>query len=388
MSLVGNLKTVSFSDLLQLISTNKKTGMLSVTRSNQEKNLFFDRGEIVSSVTSDQEDWFLSQFLFRKKRIDEKDWDRVLLLSKSCGKRMIDTLAESGLVSRQDIMETLRILIEETVFGIFGWEEAKFEFVEGKLPPRGVFRLKMNTMGIIMEGAKRLDEWSEIQKVLPSNDFCLKPNLNPPVKEGFINLTPDEYHTLFLIDEQKTISEILMESPLGELTTSRSLSSLIANGLIVKEENKTANGNKREEEEVLLHTVFQVYHLCFSLVEGVLTQKLGQGKDQILNRFIDRQKDYYPVTGKLSKRGFLEKETFYLVAKKIPEEIRLHQLLDSLNSALSESLKTLHSILGKNIKNSVSKRIKNEITKLLKNEKWVAEKYELPQEIYRVLDKA
>jgi len=46
MSLVGNLKTLSFSDLLQLISANKKTGMLSVNRYGQPRNLFFVKGDL------------------------------------------------------------------------------------------------------------------------------------------------------------------------------------------------------------------------------------------------------------------------------------------------------------------------------------------------------
>lgn len=386
MSLVGNLKTVSFSDLLQLISTSKKTGMLSIARQNQEKGIFFSKGEIISFISSDQDDWFLSQFLLRKRNLDKKDWDRVLFLSKSSGKRIADTLIELGLASRQDILEGLRILIEETVFAIFGWEEAEFEFAEGKLPPSGELKLKTNTMGMIMEGAKRVDEWSEIQKILPPNDFSLKPTLKPPAKEGMINLTVDEYQSLILIDGQKTLGEILVESPLGEFTTSKSLSSLISNGLIVKGEKKTPIEEKKEEE-VLLDVIYQVYQHCFSLVEQILTQKIGQGKDQLLNRSIVELREYYPVLGKLSRRGFLEKENFFLVVKEIPQETRLHQLLDSLNSTLFQYLKTLRSVLGRNIDNYVCNQIKKEITPLLKREKWIAEKYQLTEEIYRVLNK-
>jgi hypothetical protein len=72
MSLVGNLKTVSFADLLQLISTNKKTGMLSVTRQNQQRDIFFIRGEIIYFVSSEQEDWMVSQFLLRKSKKGKK----------------------------------------------------------------------------------------------------------------------------------------------------------------------------------------------------------------------------------------------------------------------------------------------------------------------------
>jgi len=387
MSLVGNLKTVSFSDLLQLISANKKTGMLSVARQSQKKSVFFVKGEMISFVDSDQDDRFLSQFLIRKREIDRKDSDRVLLLSKGSGKRIVDTLIEWGLVSRQDILQGLKILAEETVFAIFGWEEAEFEFVEGKLPPSAKFKSEMNTVGIIMEGAKRVDEWSEIEKILPPYDFSVKPTLKPPSEEGRVNLTLEEYQTLLLIDGQKTISEILLESPLGEFTTSKSLSNLISNGLIVKGEKKTPTEGKKEEEKTVLEVIYQIYHYCLSTVEHILTQKMGEGGEELLDRSVAEQKEHYPVVAKLSKRGFLEKENFFLVAGEIPEETRLHQLLDLLNSILLRYLKTLRSVLGRNVENQVANQIRKEMTSILKKEEWAAEKYQLGQEIFRVLSK-
>lgn len=387
MSLVGNLKTVSFSDLLQLISTNKKTGMLSVTRHGQQKNVFFLKGEIISFVSSDKEDWSLSQFLFRKKKIDKKDYDRTLLLSKSSGKRIVDTFAQLGLVSKGEILEALRIRIEDTVFGIFGWEEAEFEFAEGKLPPPGVLNLKMNTMGMIMEAAKRADEWAQVQKILPAYDFSVRPNLNPPGQGGMIKLTLDEYQTLLLIDGQKTISQILLESASGEFAASKSLADLISRGLIAKGEKKVPKEDKKDEQKILLDIIFQVYHHCLSVVDETLIQKLGQGKDHISNRFFATQKEHYPILGKLIRKGTLEKRNFFSAAEEIPGEIRLHQLLDSLNFALSQSLSALHSILGEKIKGQVLARIKKEITTILNTEEGVGEKYQVPEEIYRVLSK-
>lgn len=387
MSLVGNLKTLSFSDLLQLVSTNKKTGMLTVTRYGQQRNIFFVKGEIISFISSDQEDWLLSQLLFRRKKIDKKEWDRALLLSKSSGRRIVDTLIESGLLSRAEVLEALKIRTEETVFAIFGWEEAEFEFAEGKLPPPGALALRMNTMAMIMEAARRVDEWAEVQKTLPPQDFSLMPNLDPPAEQGRVNLTLDEYQTLLLVDGKRTVNEILLESPSGEFTTSKSLSGLISRGLVSKGEKRTVKEKKEDEEKVLLDILFEVYHRCFSLVDEVLIQKLGRGKDAMVSRLTARQREYSPSLGRLIKKGNLEKTSFFSAAQEIPREIRLHQLLDLLNFALSQSLKTLRSILGENIKNSVSDRIKKEFLSILDRDKSVSEKYQLSEEIHRTLSK-
>jgi len=388
MSLVGNLKTLSFSDLLQLISANKKTGMLSVNRYGQPRNLFFVKGEIISFISTEQEDWSISQLIFRRKKLDKKECDRALLLSKSSGRRIVDVLLDSGLVSKAEVLEGLRIRTDEMAFGIFGWEEAEFEFEEGKLPPPGALALRMNTMGMIMEGAKRVDEWAEVQKNLPAHDFLLKPNSDPPGEQSRIDLTIDEYQTLLLVDGKRTINEILLESPSGEFTTSKSLSTLISRGLVSKGEKRRVKKNKDDEEKILLDILFQLYHQCFSLVDEVLLQKVGRGKDDLVNRLMVGQKEHYPYLGKLIKRGTLEKTDFLSLAQEIPGEIRLHQLLDTLNFALSQWLKTVGSALGKNAKSYVSARIKKEMTPILNRDTGITEKYQLSEEIHRVLCRA
>jgi len=388
MSLVGNLKTLSFSDLLQLISANKKTGMLSVNRYGQPRNLFFVKGEIISFISTEQEDWSISQLIFRRKKLDKKECDRALLLSKSSGRRIVDVLLDSGLVSKAEVLEGLRIRTDEMAFGIFGWEEAEFEFEEGKLPPPGALALRMNTMGMIMEGAKRVDEWAEVQKNLPAHDFLLKPNSDPPGEQNRIDLTINEYQTLLLVDGKRTINEILLESPSGEFTTSKSLSTLISRGLVSKGEKRRVKKNKDDEEKILLDILFQLYHQCFSLVDEVLLQKVGRGKDDLVNRLMVGQKEHYPYLGKLIKRGTLEKTDFLSLAQEIPGEIRLHQLLDTLNFALSQWLKTVGSALGKNAKSYVSARIKKEMTPILNRDTGITEKYQLSEEIHRVLCRA
>ena len=54
MSLSGNLKTVAFPDILQLLATGKKTGMLECRTNTRQKEVAFRDGNIVhaSSVNS------------------------------------------------------------------------------------------------------------------------------------------------------------------------------------------------------------------------------------------------------------------------------------------------------------------------------------------------
>ena len=57
MGLTGNLKTISFPDVLQLLSTGKKTGVLSLVSGTRKKEVCFKDGNIshASSVNSSED---------------------------------------------------------------------------------------------------------------------------------------------------------------------------------------------------------------------------------------------------------------------------------------------------------------------------------------------
>jgi hypothetical protein len=64
MSLTGNLNTISFPDLLQLLSTGKKTGTLTLTRHRMQKQIAFRSGNVVfASSLNDKEDLFGTMLL-------------------------------------------------------------------------------------------------------------------------------------------------------------------------------------------------------------------------------------------------------------------------------------------------------------------------------------
>ena len=54
--LAGNLRTVPLSDLLQLISSSGKTGMLSITREDQTREIYFMKGNIIQASSSGNEE--------------------------------------------------------------------------------------------------------------------------------------------------------------------------------------------------------------------------------------------------------------------------------------------------------------------------------------------
>ena len=61
MSFTGNLKTVAFPDILQLLSTGKKTGILVITKQNIQKEICFKDGNIIYAQSANDKDDFFGE---------------------------------------------------------------------------------------------------------------------------------------------------------------------------------------------------------------------------------------------------------------------------------------------------------------------------------------
>ena len=171
MSLAGNLKTVSFPDILQLLATGKKTGILYVSTSTRQKEIAFRNGNIIYASSINSSEDLLGNLLLKLGKISKADLDRAILMHKQTGRQLGTTLVDMNLFEKEEVMECLKIQIEEIVYNLFSWEEGEFKFVEGAEPKRMQFPMELSTMNVIMEGTRRIDEWFEIQKVLPPDDI-------------------------------------------------------------------------------------------------------------------------------------------------------------------------------------------------------------------------
>ena len=93
-----------------------------------------------------------------------------------------DVLVSSGAVTHDALEEAVRSHVEETVLGLFLWPEGRFTYRDEAPPERGravhaarvrAGRADRDARGILMEGMRRLDEWTRIVKVLPSDEVQL-----------------------------------------------------------------------------------------------------------------------------------------------------------------------------------------------------------------------
>lgn len=392
MGLTGNLKTVSFPDVLQLLSTGKKTGILSITYGSRKKEIAFREGNIIcaSSVNSNED--LLGNLLLKRGKISKRDLERAIALHKQTGRALGSTLVDMELFQKQEVADCLRMQIEEIVYNLFSWSEGEFSFAEGGAPQNANLLVNLSTMNVIMEGTRRIDEWLEIQKVLPPNDVLLRIRLTPKGKTDEIILSLEEFKILSIINGERTLPDLIEASPIGEFPTCRALYKLVVAGLVESAGKASTDkvGENENLEEVLLGIIFRLYNACFLRIRRVVEELVGAsnpGYSRFVAGFRRGILVFFPGCDPGSESG-PSFEKFLEEVSKIPETVRLHRILVMLEDMLHEYLEYVFTHLGQGPFQDAVGRVKKEISEPLAVRRELVKKFRLDENFYDTIRKA
>jgi hypothetical protein len=118
---------------------------------------------------------------------------------------------------------------EEAVYTLAIWRRGDFRFEPGKASE--IRTISKSNTNLLMEAARRLDEWRVLSKKVPSTDmvpeFVVQEN-----REGQINLNTSEWLVLSKIDGQRNIKELAVACGLSVFDAAKILYGLVATGLL------------------------------------------------------------------------------------------------------------------------------------------------------------
>ncbi|MBN2368944.1 MAG: DUF4388 domain-containing protein [Vicinamibacteria bacterium] len=165
-SLAGNLVTMPLPDVLQWIGTGRKTGTLHLMRRAVEKRLLFREGRLISSWSNHPRDR-LGQFLIRDRRLTEQQLFEALLRQEREGRLLGVILIEDGVLTATELRGLLQVKAEESIYDAFLWAEGQFDFLENDLPDEIAVHVDLNVTELVLEGIRRVDDWTRIRRTLP-----------------------------------------------------------------------------------------------------------------------------------------------------------------------------------------------------------------------------
>jgi len=231
MAIKGSLKEASLPDVLQLLAMGQKTGCLSIADRSNFGYIYFEKGRICYASIVNRRDR-LGDILVKHDKITQDQLDAAIhRQGKERGKKLGQILVVQEVISQEELERYMRVQIEESVFYLFTWTQGTFNFEADVRPEQQDFLVSINPESLLLEGARRVDEWSLIEKKIPSFDLIfLLDKDRLAISEA--NLTDAQQRVLPLLDGSRDVNQVIEDSGLGEFEIGKALYGLITAGFL------------------------------------------------------------------------------------------------------------------------------------------------------------
>ncbi len=269
MALEGTLRDFSLADILQLISLQKKTGLLTLRSPDDNVTLGFSEGRLVSAESSAKRmDTRLGTVLVKTRRLSQESLSKALEIQSQTLQRLGFILLKNGFCSGEDLREGLDIQIKKITYGLFRWTDGDYVFdQQDRIDYDHEYVTPMSVESLLMEGARMMDEWPIIEKVVRSLEAVYQ---RVPVAQPVVPADGDEEHEDFgdativkrahaqesksepiriskaewavyeLVDGRRAVSGIIERTFLSEFDGCKAFYDLVSRGLV--EEAKPISG--------------------------------------------------------------------------------------------------------------------------------------------------
>ena len=254
MAIEGPLKELHIHDVFQLLDLGRKTGVLTVTSELRQNDgtVFFEGGAVVGAEITDNPHP-LGGLLIRSGKVSAEDVARARDMQASRGQRLGELLVQIGAISRRDLDTQIRTQVEEVVFELMSWSEGYFSFEEGTADQstgEAVYRIP--TESLLMEAARRIDEWSRFESKIPHVGVVPRLHDTDGAGPAVIDLLPNEWALLAAVDGATDVRTIAHRLGRSEFDVAKVLFGLASAGIIVIEDPKAVTAEPEELELAVL----------------------------------------------------------------------------------------------------------------------------------------
>jgi hypothetical protein len=176
MSLKGSLESINLADIMQLVANSRQSGRFVLTRDTGNVGyIVLDKGEIIHSEADN----------FRG---------------------------------------------EDAFFTLISWGKGEFRFEEGSVDAK--ITITRSVTSLLMEAARRIDEWKLLRKKIGSIDAVPVFNEIDRQERRKISLSTLEWLVISKIDGKQSIAQISESAGINIYDTARIIFGMIASGLL------------------------------------------------------------------------------------------------------------------------------------------------------------
>jgi DNA-binding PadR family transcriptional regulator len=184
MLLTGDLQDFHLPDLIKLIASGRHTGTLTVTDGTSIRTLSFQEGRPACATSRGP---------------------------------------DGEIRTPEQVLNDL--------YDLFRWQEGAFTFDQRMGPTEGCITLHMGVESLLLAGARWVDNWATIQRVVPSSEAIFEQRRDIGLPEG-LELAEEERRVWEALDGIRDVADVALACDLTEFETSKALYGLHTAGLI------------------------------------------------------------------------------------------------------------------------------------------------------------
>jgi hypothetical protein len=272
-ALKGDLSSLALSTVLQILSSEGKTGALEIVSGPKKAVIYLKNGKIIAA-SSGAKGLRIGHILYQRQLITRDQLQEVLKEAGTARRPVGEVILARGYLGQDTLGEAVREQVREAVLALFFWPEGGFQYRDCPLDfDERVFQ-EINTMEVVLEAARRMDEWAVLKKAIPSDTMVFRRNEPSGEHQEPVSLDSGEHRLLSHLDGSKSVADIVRETGAGEFTVYQSLYAMASSGLIQQVEQPEAAD--REPQGESLARLLPIYHDVLVAISRHLEDHVGK----------------------------------------------------------------------------------------------------------------
>ena len=220
MKLQGSLAERDVPDLIQALQERRFTGVLTLTHMGVGRRVTVQEGRLVFSTSSDPDDR-MGELLLRQGKITLRQY---VDAGKAVGpgKRLGGILVEQGVLTPKELVRAVTEQSEHIIYRTFEWTEGQYRIQEGIESPE-VITLKISTPDIILEGIRRIESWTRIQRAVGGLEARYERAADYEHEMPSLTLSIEKLDLLVALMQTADVETICRQSTLSDFEVCRTL---------------------------------------------------------------------------------------------------------------------------------------------------------------------
>lgn len=359
----GRLSETPLPAVLRALQYAKATGILTVTRNDQTKLIYFKLGDMVCA-SSRYEDDRLGEMLLKWGKISFAEYESSVRLMKETKKRQGAILVDQGVLNPKELFQAVTAQVKEIIFSLFTWLDGEYRFEEQALPTTEIITLRMSSGSLIYEGIRKINDFTRLCRLLPPFDTVVAMSTDPRDLFQPVTVTPPERELLLLIDGIRTLRHLISASTLPALHAIQMLYFLLAAGII---RARTDEAPEEQSEDSRSRIELELESFITETISRKKLEEMETSRIELFKEFAGEEvetspdaierayealegKDHYAVLGVERGASPAEiKKSYFRLAKVYHPDRHHEQGMEALRKkleALFDRLAQAYDVLG------------------------------------------